>query len=238
MSRMITASLQKQSALYVGILVLLIVFLYPQRSEAKVEKLSFLSASDQAEAITINDSHYGYSFRIPSTWYAQMEVTPARWSFFSDPTAVYDENSESLHAEVPSGGLIYMEFSVDPVPNWLPAPIVRNPRVDELGNATSEELIPLLPPGTWTTVAGLPALIVSQDEKQLTEGDGDSFVKATSVYILAERMVYYLWIAYAPPTVGNKVAAESHYDEIVTLVLDSFEVNSEAPATWRPQNNK
>ena len=47
-------------------------------------------------------------------------------------------------------------------------------------------------------------------------------------------MVYYLWIAYAPPIKGNNVAAESSYENIVTDILSNFSINIEAPAVWHP----
>lgn len=189
---------------------------------------------EEAELNTIENKNYGYSFQVPANWYKEMGVTHDRWFFLSDPEAVYSEKSESLHPPPPSGGLIYVEFAVDPVPNWLPVPEVRNPLVDEWGNATSEALIPLLPEGDWITVDGVPTLLVKQDLSQLKDRDGGPFVKATSVYILTERMVYYMWIAYTPPSVGDKAIAESNYEDTIARILDSFAINLEAPSVWRP----
>lgn len=188
----------------------------------------------EAELTTIENENYGYSFQVPANWYKEMGVTHDRWFFLSDPEAVYSEKSESLHPPAPADGLIYVEFAVDPVPNWLPAPEIRNPLVDDWGNATSEALIPLLPDGDWITVNGVPTLIVKEDLTQLKNTDGGPFVKATSVYILTERMVYYMWIAYTPPSVGDKAIAESNYEDTIARILDSFTINLEAPSVWRP----
>lgn len=193
-----------------------------------------LSAFEQTEKVTIANDYYGYSFQIPANWYQEMGVTHDRWTFLSDPTAAYRENSESLHPSPPPNGLIYVQFSVDPVPNWLPAPKTRNPSVDEWGNATSETLIPLLPPGTWTVVNNTPALLVQENIESPDEVGEGHFVKATSVYIVTERMVYYLWIAFVPPTSGDELVAESNYEKAVTDILGSFIIDQKAPAVWQP----
>lgn len=203
-------------------------------SQSKLQAQIQNATAEPVQWATVADDYYGYSFQIPSSWYKQMGATPDRWTFLSDSAALYTEDSESIHPPSPEKGVIYLEFKVDPVPNWLPVPEVRNPLVDEWGNATSDALIPLLPPGTWTTVNGLPTLIVEEDLSLIREGDGGPFTKAKSIYILTERMVYYLWIAYAPPLQGDKAVAESSYEKIVTDILSNFSVNIEAPAVWHP----
>lgn len=180
-----------------------------------------LPPTEQSKWITIADGYYGYSFQVPAAWHKEMGVTPDRWVFYSDPTVVTKELSP---AALPQG-LIKMDFAADPVGHWLPEPEVRDPAIDKRGMATSEELLSLLPPGTWTTVSGRPALIVRE---KIDEGNGP-FVESTSVIILADRMIYYLWVAYAPPTGANQEAAarfRAAYDQILSHILDSFVISS------------
>lgn len=180
-----------------------------------------LPPTEPSRWITIADGYYGYSFQVPAAWYKEMGVTPDRWVFYSDPTVV---NKELSLVALPQG-LIKMDFAADPVGHWLPEPEVRDPAIDKRGMATSEELLPLLPPGTWTTVSSRPALIV---RGKMDEGNGP-FVEGTSVIILADRMIYYLWVAYAPPTGANREAAtrfKAAYDQILSHILNSFVVSS------------
>ncbi|WP_322801488.1 hypothetical protein [Thermoflexus sp.] len=201
--------------LCVSILLGGIPHLYPQVQAQE------LPSAEQSKWITIADGYYGYSFQVPAAWHKEMGVTPDRWVFYSDPTVVTKELSP---AALPQG-LIKMDFAADPVGHWLPEPEVRDPAIDKRGMATSEELLPLLPPGTWTTVSGQPALIVRE---KIDDGDGP-FVEGTSVIILADRMIYYLWVAYAPPTGTNQEAAarfKTAYDQILSRILNSFVISS------------
>lgn len=164
-----------------------------------------LSPTNQIEWMTIADGYYGYSFQIPAAWYKEMGVTPDRWVFYGEL----------------AGGLIKVDFAADPVGHWLPDPETRNPAIDERGTATSEALVPLLPPGDWTKVGKLPALIVRQ---RIEEGGGP-FTESTSIYILAERMVYYLWIGYAPPVGADSIARSQFLTtapKIERHILESF----------------
>jgi len=125
-----------------------------------------------------------------------------------------------------SKGLIKVDFSADPVGHWLPDPEIRNPNLDERGMATTAALIPLLPHGTWTEIHGMPALIVRE---KVTEGNGP-FVEGTSVYILAERMVYHFWFGYAPPDGTDKTAYAPFFTaarQIEANILESFAIPSE-----------
>jgi len=196
-----------------GVSLLLGGILY-QHHQAQAQELLL---TEQSEWITIADSYYGYSFRVPAAWYKGMGVTPDRWVFYSDPTAV----TEELPPAVLPKGLIKVDFAADQVGHWLPDPEVRSPYVDERGTATSAALIPLLPPGSWTKVGGLPALIV----REKLEGDCGPFVGSTSVIILADRMVYNLWVAYAPPTGADQETVArfmTAYDQTLSRILDSF----------------
>lgn len=180
-----------------------------------------LPPTEQSKWITIADDYYGYSFQVPAAWHKEMGVTPDRWVFYSDPNVVTKEMSP---AALPQG-LIKMDFAADPVGSWLPEPEVRDPAIDKRGMATSKELLPLLPPGNWTTVSGRPALIVRE---KINEGNGP-FVEGTSVIILADPMIYYLWVAYAPPTGANREAAARFkvaYDQILSHILNSFVISS------------
>jgi hypothetical protein len=166
-----------------------------------------------------------------------MSVTPEHWYFLSDPTAVPDERSENLHPEAPPGGLIVARFAVDPVPNLLPEPEVRDPLVDVVGNATSAALIPLLPKGTWINLAGgLPTLRLEHSVEELAEGAGGPFARATSIYILSERLVYFLWFAYVPPTNGDEAEAERSYEQAIADILGSFVIDLEAQAARPPES--
>lgn len=180
-----------------------------------------LPSMDRIEWTTISDSYYGYSFQVPASWHKKAGVTPDRWSFYSDPSVVDKE----LHPTALPQGLIKVDFAADPVASWLPDPEVRDPFVDERAVSTSKALVPLLPAGTWTTVSGMPALIV-----RTKIDDGGPFVEGVSIYILAERMVYYLWIGYAPPTNADKITCARFFtlsEQIVTHILESFTITPE-----------
>ncbi|GIK55333.1 MAG: hypothetical protein BroJett015_09960 [Chloroflexota bacterium] len=73
----------------------------------------------------------------------------------------------------------------------------------------------------------MPALIVDYTRQQLEAGHGGKFVEATAVYILAERTVYYFWIAYAPPPVDEYNTAKSNYLMIKSHILESFTADLE-----------
>lgn len=226
-----------QQGLAITCVLVLILFsgvFYQRQTKISAQALPTVEATEPVERVTISDDYYGYNFQVPAAWYREMDVTPEHWSFLSDPTAVPDEHSENLHPEAPAGGLITARFAVDPVPNLLPEPEVRDPLVDVVGNATSAALIPLLPPGTWITVVGLPALRVEHSAKELAEGDGSRYARATSVYILTERLVYFLAFAYVPPTDGDEDQAERDYEQAITDILDSFVIDLEAQAAQPP----
>jgi hypothetical protein len=200
-------------SIMLGVSLLLGGILY-QRPQAQAQELLL---SEQSEWVTIADGYYGYSFQVPADWYKEMGVTPDRWVFYSDPTVVTNE----LPPAVLPKGLIKVDFAADPVGHWLPDPEVRSPSVDERGTATSAALIPLLPLGSWTKVGGLPALIV----RETIEGDCGPFVEGTSVIILADRMVYNLWVAYAPPTDADQETVArfmTAHDQTLSRILDSF----------------
>ncbi len=215
---------KSKAPLRVGLIVLCILILlgsvfYQRQSRAQVRDLSLI---DQTEWITIADSYYGYSFRIPATWYKEMGVTPDRWVFYGDLAI----GNQELRPSALLRGFVKMDFAADPVGHWLPDPQVRNPSVDERGTATSAALIPLLPSGTWTRINGMPALIV---RREIADGAGP-FVEGASIYILAEQMVYYLWIGYAPPANADTITRASFstaYEQLVTHILESFAVTSE-----------
>lgn len=156
-----------------------------------------------------------------------MGVTPDRWVFYSDPSIVGNEAYKPA-----SPGLIKIDFAVEPVANLLPAPEVRSPLVDELGNATTEALIPHLPNGIWTTIGDMPTLSVRYGEEELRQEHAGLFTEATSVYILGDRLVYYLWIAYAPS--DNDREAYNNFSEIQDFILQSFTINPEPLAAWHP----
>jgi hypothetical protein len=170
--------------------------------------------TDRIEWTTIADSYYGYSFQIPAHWHKEMGVTPDRWTFYGELTFGKSQ------------GFIKIDFAADPVGHWLPEPEIRNPDLDERATALSTALIPFLPAGTWMTINGIPALIVRES---VQEGEGP-FVEGTSIYILAERMVYHLWIGYAPP-VGTDKATYARFittaRQIEAHILGSFSVTSE-----------
>lgn len=187
---------------------------------------------EQIEWVAITDTYYGYHFQVPSPWYRQMGVTPDRWTFFSDPNVI---NDQSLHPAPSPTGLIKVDFGVETVANLMPEPEVRNPLVDPQTLLTSEDLVPLLPPGEWIVINGLPALMMQHNMED--EEHSEVFVESTSVYILAERMVYYLWIAYAPPTAGDEVAAADAYEIIKSHILESFTVDLTAPVAWQPSES-
>jgi hypothetical protein len=160
----------------------------------------------------------------------EMGVTPDRWHFFSDPAVASDGSTHPT--DIPNG-LIKIDFGVETVANLLPEPKVRNPFVDELGQADRDDLIPLLPPGTWTTVGDMPALLLPANEKMLTEGHGGDFTKSISIYILGEQLVYYFWVAYAPPNNGDALPV-NEYDKIIAHLLESFTADPKPLAGWYP----
>jgi hypothetical protein len=207
------------------ILILLSGILYQRQSTAEAQAMPTVEAAQPVEPIIIADDFYGYRFEVPGSWYAEMGVTPDRRFFLSNPAAIYDESNESLHQEPPPEGFIAMQLDVAPIPDWVPEPETRDPLVDEHGNSTRDDLLPFLPSGTWTTVAGVPALSVEHDEQELKEGGGGHFSRATSIYIITERIVYLLVFAYAPPADGN----ESEYEEAIAGILDSFVIDLDAP---------
>lgn len=54
-------------------------------------------------------------------------------------------------------------------------------------------------------------------------------MEGTSVIILADQIIYYLWVAYAPPTGANPEAAarfKAAYDQILSHILSSFVISS------------
>lgn len=226
-----------QRGLAITCVLVLILFssvFYQRQTRISAQALPTAEATEPVEQMTISDDYYGYNFQVLATWYSEMGVTPEHWYFLSDPTAAPDESGENLHPAAPPSGLITARFAVDPVPNLLPEPEVRDPLVDEVGNATSEALIPLLPPGTWITVAGLPTLRVEHSAEELAEGDGGPYARATSIYILTERLVYFLAFAYVLPTDGDEDEAERDYEQAITDILESFVIDLDAQAARPP----
>lgn len=169
---------------------------------------------------TVSDEYYGYSFELPVGWHRENGVTPDRLASWGDPVSL-ERASQIASAH---GGLMKVEFAADPVGHWLPDPEVRDPLVDARGSGTRDDLIPLLPKGTWRKVGGMPALVFSK--MPIDSGDG-SFVEATCVYILAERMVYHLWIGYAPPSSADETARAQFVDaadRVTAHILSSFAI--------------
>lgn len=229
-------SLVQRGLTITGVLVVIVFssMLYQWQTKISAQALLTVEATEPVERITISDDYYGYNFQIPATWYSEMDVTPEHWYFLSDPDTAPAESSKHLHPEALPGGLITARFAVDPVPNLLPEPEVRDPLVDEVGNATREVLIPLLPSGTWITVAGLPALRVEHSAEELAEGDGGPYARGTSVYILSERLVYFLAFAYIQPSESDDEQMERDYEQTITDILDSFVIDLEAQAARPP----
>lgn len=234
MLRLSPLTRRRLAIICVLVLILFSSVLYQLQTKLNAQALPTVETAEPGERVTIVDDYYGYNFQIPATWYSEMDVTPEHWYFLSDPAAAPDENNENLHPAAPPGGLITARFAVDPVPNLLPEPEVRDPLIDEVGNATSEALIPLLPSGTWITVAGLPALRVEHSAEELAEGDGGPYARGTSVYILSERLVYFLAFAYIQPSDGDDEQAERDYEQAITDILDSFVIDLEAQAARPP----
>jgi len=206
-----------RSLLYGGLVVFGLSVLWAGIFYHRQSQVQALSST--GEWTTITDDYYGYSFQVPSVWHKQPGVTPDRWAFYSDPAVV---DAELYPTDLPQG-LIKVDFAADPVANWLPDPEQRRSDVDERGMATSEALIPLLPSGTWTKVAGAQALIVRE------KIDGGPFVEGLSIYVLADQMVYYLWVGYAPPTSANQDTSAQFLvtaEKITAHILETFTIVS------------
>jgi hypothetical protein len=58
--------------------------------------------------------------------------------------------------------------------------------------------------------------------------------EGTSIYILGERLVYFLAFAYVPPTDGDEEEAERDYEQAITDILESFVIDLEAQAARPP----
>lgn len=211
------------SAFIISILIWFGILLHQGQYPVEALSLTSIGSTENFKWVEISDRYYGYNFLVPATWYKQMGVTPDRWVFFSDPSVL---DHTLVHPVPMPEGLIKVDFGVEPVANFLPEIEVRNAIIDERSNATREDLIPLLPSGTWTEVDGLPTLLVEYNQQQLEAGHGGEFIEATSVYILAEHMVYYLWIAYSPPTIGDQAIATSNYESVKSHILESFVIDS------------
>jgi hypothetical protein len=201
-------------------------------SSAKAQTSPALDSVAKDMWVTISSEYDGYSFQVPADWYRKMGVTPDRWYFLSDPMVA---NDGSIHPINIPNGLIKIDFGVETVANLLPEPEVRSSVTDEMGQATRDDLIPLLPSGgTWMTVdSDVPTLLLRADEKALVDGQGEGFTKATSIYILGEQIIYYFWIGYVPPDNGD-TALTDEYDKIIENLLGSFIVDPKPPAGWYP----
>ncbi len=196
--------------------VVALVAIGAQRMQAPTR----VSAASGQGWTTVSDDYYGYSFELPAGWHREDGVTPDRRASWGDPVSLLGD-AQLTQAR---SGLMKVEFSADPVGHWLPDPEVRDPLVDTRGNGTREDLIPLLPEGTWTKVGGQPALILSNLP---TDGGDGPFATATSVFILAEHTVYHLWIGFAPPPTADK-AAHAEFadaaDRAAARILSTFAV--------------
>ncbi len=204
-------------------------------SSSTIEALTLSSVEPFAETelITIADEYYRYSFQVPAIWYREMGVTPDRWRFLSDSSIV---DNGLIHPEPTLDGVIKIDFGVETVASLLPEPEVRNALFDEMGGATADDLIPLLPAGEWTEANGVRALLISEDEDILTQGHIGYFERATSIYILDDQLVYYFWVAFAPPirSINDTAVSEKEYNETIRLILESFVLNPTVPAAWQP----
>lgn len=213
-----------------GLCLLMIISTY-SLSNAKAQTSPTLDPMTEDVWVTISSEYDGYSFQVPADWYRKMGVTPDRWYFLSDPLIA---NNGSVHPTNIPNGLIKIDFGVETVANLLPEPEVRSSVTDEMGQANRDDLIPLLPSGTWATVDGdVPTLLLRTDEKALIDGPGEGFTKATSIYILGEQIVYYFWVGYVPPDNGD-AALTNEYDKVIGNLLESFIVDPKPPAGWYP----
>lgn len=205
----------------VGLLTLILLggFLYQQFAAA--QEVLVQEPAQSVEPLIIADEFYGYSFKVPGNWYTKMGVTADRWFFLSDPAA---KDSDSLHYEARPEGFFTIQFDVAPVPDWVPEPETRDPKIDEHGNSTREDLLPYLPSGKWISVSGEPALVVEHGEEEFAEGDSEPFTRATSIYIITERIVYFFVFANAPGIDGD----QSEYEKAINDILDSFEIDLNA----------
>lgn len=209
-------------------LIIALVLLLPfYQSLAKTNQASYQEVDKASQWVPISDPYYGYNFVVPSRWYREMGRSPDRWTFYDDATKISDG------ATLPGIGSVHLtkiDFAVETVANLLPDPEVRNPYVDERGNATSEELIQYLPDGTWTRTGSLPTLVVD-DATSIVHGgtQGYTDIKATTVYILGARLVYIFNVISVSTPMGQQSLPAVHGDVLDTL-LSTFSVDTTAPA--------
>ena len=180
--------------------------------------------------VDVSDSYFGYFFQVPATW-LEFEGTANRRMFISDPIALAQGDLAHHSGEtflIPEG-IIKVDFGADTAASRMPEPTdVDLPTIegtdiviDVRARARAEDIIPFLPQGTWTTIASYPALIVTE-KRDTPSGDGP-FTESTSIYILAERMVYQFWVGYAPPADSSKSESSyASYESAIQILTESF----------------
>lgn len=183
---------------------------------------------EESQVVTISDPYYGYSFTVPSAWYREMGVTPDRWTIYDSPDI---RANKIMLSSIANPYSTKIDFTVETVANLLPDPEVRNPIIDERGNATSKELLQYLPEGTWIQVDDLPALIV-EDALTIMHGraQGLTDIKATTVYILADHLVYCFYVTTLSTPSGRQSLSAAHSSVLETF-LPTFSVDIMAPAS-------
>lgn len=222
---MFTKKREPKLCLFLVIVLVLLLPLY--QSLAKANPAAPQEADKGSRWVTISNLYYGYNFMVPSGWYREMGRSPDRWTFYDNAAMMSDE---AMLPGIAPAHLTKIDFAVETVANLLPDPEVRNPYVDERGNATSEELIQYLPDGTWTRTGSLPTLVVD-DATSIVHGgtQGYTDIKATTVYILDDHLVYIFDVISVSTPMGQESLPAVHGDVLDTL-LSTFSVDTTAPA--------